>query len=72
MGVATMETRLKIKGMTCGHCVGVVQKTLSEVPGVVEVVEVSKDRGEAVVRGEAEPRVLAEAVTAKGYEAQVA
>ena len=67
-----METKLEIKGMTCGHCVGAVEKALAGVPGVDRVIDVSKERGEALVQGEAEPEKLIEAVTGEGYEAKVA
>ncbi len=67
-----METRLAIKGMTCGHCVSAVEKALAGVPGVAKVIDVSKDRGEALVEGEAEPEKLIEAITGEGYEAKVA
>ena len=67
-----MVTRLEIKGMTCGHCVGAVEKALAGVPGVAKVINVSKDRGEALVRGEADPEKLIKAVVGEGYEAKVA
>lgn len=66
-----METKLEIKGMTCGHCVSAVEKALAAVPGVTAVIEVSKDRGEALVRGEAVPEKLIDAITGEGYEARV-
>ena len=37
---------VKIKGMSCNHCVMSVQKALSEIEGVKNV-EVSLERGEA-------------------------
>ncbi len=67
-----METKLEIKGMTCGHCVSTVEKALAGVSGVAKVIDVSLDRGEALVQGEAEPEKLIEAVTGEGYEATVA
>ena len=67
-----METKLEIKGMTCGHCESAVEKALAGVPGVAKVIDVSKDRGEALVQGEAEPEKLIEAVAGEGYEATVA
>jgi copper chaperone len=66
-----METKLEIKGMTCGHCVSAVEKALMAVPGVTEVIEVSLERGEACIRSEAAPQQLIEAVTSEGYEARV-
>ena len=66
-----METKLEIKGMTCGHCVSAVEKALIAVPGVTDVIEVSLDRGEARVLSEAAPAQLIEAVIGEGYEARV-
>jgi copper chaperone len=41
-----MQEVLKIKGMSCGHCVNAVAKALSEVEGVSDV-KVSIEKGEA-------------------------
>lgn len=62
--------KLSIEGMTCGHCVQAVSKALAKVPGVTRVVEVSLERGEAVVEGSATADALVEAVRAAGYEAR--
>ena len=59
---------LKIKGMSCDHCVRSVTKALAGVPGVTRVVEVSLDRGEAIVEGEAARDQLAAAVREEGYQ----
>ena len=67
-----METRLVIKGMTCGHCVGAVEKALAGVPGVAKVIGVSIDPGWALVQGGADPETLIEAVAGEGFEARVA
>lgn len=37
---------LKIKGMSCQHCVGSVKKALEDIPGLSEV-QVNLDKGEA-------------------------
>ncbi|TNF71556.1 MAG: heavy metal-binding protein [Acidobacteria bacterium] len=60
--------KLKIEGMSCDHCVRAVTKALTEVPGVTRVVEVSLDRGEAIVEGEAAIEQLAAAVREEGYQ----
>lgn len=65
-------TKLKIEGMSCGHCVGAVRKALSAVPGVRQVTEVNLDSGEAVVEGEADLQALIAAVQDEGYEAREA
>lgn len=62
--------KLKVEGMTCNHCVMAVKKALSKVNGVEEVVEVSLERGEALVRGEADPARLIAAIEEEGYRAQ--
>jgi copper chaperone len=61
---------LKIEGMSCDHCVRAVTKALTEVPGVTRVVEVSLDRGEAIVDGEAAFEQLAAAVREEGYQVE--
>ena len=45
---------LKVDGMTCGHCVAAVSRALAQVPGVERVVEVSLERGEAILEGHAQ------------------
>jgi copper chaperone len=62
--------KLKVEGMTCNHCVMTVKKALSRVPGV-ERAEVSLERGEALVEGNADPQALIQAVEAEGYRAEV-
>jgi copper chaperone len=64
-------TKLKIDGMTCGHCVMAVTKALAQVPGVDKVVEVSLAQKQAVVSGSADGAALVAAVVDAGYEAQV-
>jgi len=63
-------TRLKVTGMTCGHCEGAVTKALGAVPGVSRVVEVSRERGEAVVEGAADPKALVAAIVEEGFQAE--
>lgn len=62
------ETKLKISGMTCEHCVRAVTKVLEGVAGV-EAVEVTLNPGGAVVRGSAAVETLIAAVAEEGYEA---
>ena len=61
---------LKIEGMSCDHCVRAVTKALTKVPGVTRVVEVSLERGEAIVDGEAAFEQLAAAVREEGYQVE--
>ena len=65
-----METKLRVTGMTCMHCVGAVTKALENVSGV-DKVEVSLETGRANVTGNAETASLLEAVKEEGYEAQI-
>ena len=67
-----METKLEVKGMTCGHCENAVRKALAGVQGVTEVVEVDWERERAVVRGDADHEALVRAITEEGYKARVA
>jgi copper chaperone len=64
--------KLKIEGMTCGHCVASVKEALAAVPGVSGPVEVSLERGIALVQGTAQVQPLLAAVAAEGYRAVVA
>lgn len=64
-------TRLRIDGMSCGHCVKAVRSALEGVAGArVDEVEI----GSATIRHD-ETRIPAEAlaavVTEEGYEARV-
>ncbi|WP_456374352.1 CopZ family metallochaperone [Thiolapillus sp.] len=65
----TSQTRLKISGMTCGHCVAHTQKALEAVPGVTQV-EVTLEPGGAVITGDASLDALIAAVKDAGYEAE--
>lgn len=64
-------TKLKIDGMSCEHCVRAVSGALEGVPGVETVLEVSLDRGEALLEGNAETAALISAVEEEGYRAEV-
>jgi copper chaperone len=64
--------KLKIEGMTCGHCVMSVQKALASVPGVEGAVEVDLKSGSAQVGGHPDPAGLIAAVAEEGFSASVA
>ena len=64
-----MTTTLKVTGMTCNHCAMAVKNALSAIPEV-QTVEVSLEKGEAVVSGEVPREVLVAAVKEEGYEAE--
>lgn len=62
--------KLKVDGMSCDHCVRAVKSALAGVEGVDTVVEVSLERGEAIVEGNPEVSALVAAVTEEGYSAE--
>jgi copper chaperone len=64
-----MSIELKVSGMTCGKCEEHVRRALARVPGVTKVGEVSREKGRAVVEGEAKVEALVAAVKDAGYEA---
>ena len=64
--------KLKVDGMGCDHCVRAVNDALAAVEGVEKVVEVSLERGEAIVEGEPEISALLTAIAEEGYSAEAA
>ena len=64
-----MSTTLKVNGMTCMHCVGAVKKALEQVPGV-ETAEVSLEKAQAVVTGDADMQAMVAAIKEEGYSAE--
>jgi copper chaperone len=56
--------------MTCDHCVRAVRDALSKVSGVDRVVDVSRERGEAIVDGGPDVAALIAAIEEEGYRAQ--
>ena len=64
-----MSTTIKVKGMSCQHCVASVTKALSEIDGITEV-QVSLENGEATFK-ENSPvpdQTLKDAITKIGFE----
>lgn len=64
-----MTKTMKIEGMMCGHCEASVKKALEAVEGV-EAVDVSHEKGEAIVTisGNVDDAVLKKAVEEKDYK----
>jgi copper chaperone len=65
------RTTLKVKGMTCNHCVGAVRSALEETAGV-RSARVDLEAGQAVVEyddARTNPRELATVVAEAGYQA---
>ncbi len=63
---------LRVKGMSCDHCVAAIDRALAGVDGVQRVVEVDLETGKALIDGEPEIAELITAVEREGYEAEVA
>jgi len=61
--------KLKVQGMTCGHCVMHVKQAIAKVPGVQGPVEVSLEKGEALVNGAPSVEAVLAAVVEEGYTA---
>ncbi len=65
------QLRLRVQGMTCGHCAETVRRTLATVDGV-EHVDVSVGTGQAIVVGDQlDHEQLVAAITDLGYRAEV-
>lgn len=62
---------IKITGMTCEHCEIFLKKVISNVVGVTRVIEVNRERGEAILEGNPDPQVLEAAIIQHGYQAKV-
>lgn len=67
-----MTVQLAIDGMSCGHCVARVKKSLEQVPGAtvgeVEIGSATVDIDPA----QTSPDALVKAVDAAGYPARIA
>jgi len=64
------ETRLTVKGLKCDGCIARAREALSKVPGVVDA-EFDLEAGTALVRGNADPKAIAQALTDTGYPAEL-
>jgi len=70
--VTSSTVALSVTGMTCGSCVGRVEKALKAVPGVSNAtVNLATERAQISAAGETSPEALIQAVARAGYEAQV-
>lgn len=63
--------KLKVSGMTCGHCVSAVTKAVKAVPAV-ETVVVDLAQGEVTVTGSPDMAAVKEAISKEGYGVQAA
>jgi copper chaperone len=66
-----MMLKLKVSGMTCGHCVLAVTKAVKAVPAVEDAL-VDLAHGEVTVTGGPDMAAVKEAITEEGYEVRAA
>lgn len=59
--------RLKVSGMTCGHCVSAITQAVKALPSVDDV-EANLEHGEVTVFGNPDERAVREAIIDEGYE----
>lgn len=64
------ETRLSVKGMKCDGCIARAREALSKIPGVVSA-EFDLKAGTALVKGNADPKAIAQVLTDTGYPAEL-
>jgi copper chaperone len=60
-------TTIKIKGMSCQHCVGATRKALEAIPGISDVT-IDLDKGTASFTGTVAPQTVKDAVSKIGFE----
>ncbi|MDD3814898.1 MAG: heavy metal-associated domain-containing protein [Desulfocapsaceae bacterium] len=60
-------TTIKIKGMSCQHCVGSTKKALEALPGISNV-QINLEKGEATFDGNVDSQTVKEAITRIGFE----
>ena len=67
-----MNKKLKISGMSCGHCVSHVKSALENIEGVSQSdVSLENHEAEVTLSGEVVDADLIAAVEAAGYQAEV-
>ena len=64
-----MTKTIKVKGMSCQHCVASVTKVLSGIQGITDV-KVSLEKGEATFKEESPvpAQTIKDAITKIGFE----
>ena len=62
-------TTIKVKGMSCQHCVASVTKALSEIAGISDV-QVSLEKGEATFEEQSPvvEQIIKDAIARIGFE----
>ncbi len=61
-------TSIRIKGMSCQHCVASTKKALEGIQGI-SAVSVNLDKGEACFEGSVPFETVEKAISAIGFEA---
>lgn len=60
-------TTVKIKGMSCNHCVNSVREALAKLPDIKDIT-IDLDAGEARFDGDVAPESVKQAISAIGFE----
>lgn len=60
-------TTVKIKGMSCNHCVNSVREALAKLPDIKDIT-IDLEAGEARFDGDVAPESVKKAITAIGFE----
>ena len=60
-------TRIKVKGMSCQHCVESTRKALEAIPGISNI-QIDLAKGEAAFDGQVDIQTVQEAITRIGFE----
>ena len=63
---ASVQTELKVTGMTCDGCKSAVERVVQRVPGVVKAT-VELASGRLVVEGTPDPATIRTAIEKAGY-----
>lgn len=64
-----MKKTIKIEGMTCGHCIGSVEKALRAVPGVTDVaVDLASKTATVEAQDSVSDNVLTKTVADTGFQ----
>ena len=58
---------VKIKGMSCQHCVGSTRQALEKIPGISDV-QVDLEKGEATYQGDVDSQIVKDAIAKIGFE----
>ncbi len=58
---------IKIKGMSCQHCVESTKEALDKISGVTDV-DISLEKGEASYNGKVDLEIVKEAIVKIGFE----